>query len=109
MEGRRVDFGRRQHIAELLQQLAELQFVLQRDCDVAVADLAAQSTKFAVVGDERGQGGVGAFDEGDGPEVGQLGRAAGDVGDEVSECGGWFVLSASGEEGGELGEVAAGV
>ena len=62
--------------------------MLQRDGDVTFTDRAAQTAQRAVVGDKRGQGGVGAFDEGDGAEVGQLGRAAGDVGEEVASVAG---------------------
>jgi hypothetical protein len=49
---------------------------------MAVADRIAQSAECAVVGDERGQCRVGAFDHASVPEVRQLRGAASDIADE---------------------------
>lgn len=47
------------------------------------ADGAAQGAQGAVVGDERGQCGVGAFDHAGVPEVGKLGGAARHIAEEA--------------------------
>ena len=46
------------------------------------ANRMAQGTKSAIVGDERGQRAVGAFDHPGVSEVGELRAAAGDIADE---------------------------
>jgi hypothetical protein len=74
-----------------------------------VADRVAQRAEAAVVGDERGGGGIGAFEHAGVAEVGELPGSAVDIRDEGAQGAGQFVLGALGEECGELSEFAAGV
>jgi hypothetical protein len=85
---------------------AELQFRVEWDGEVPVADLPAEGACCAVAGDECGQGRVGAFDHAEVAEVGQLPCSAGDVLDECVQSGGQFVLGSAGQEVGELGGFA---
>ena len=65
-----------------------------------VADPAAQRPQRAVASDERGRGGVGAFDHPDVTEVGELPGPALDISDEGLQRVGQFVSDAVVEEGG---------
>ena len=61
---------------------------------MAVAEGAAQTTKCAVAGEQRGQRGVGAFDHAGVTEVGQLRGTTGDIADERRQRAGQLVFAA---------------
>ena len=69
-------------VAEFQQRGAELQLVVEGDRQMAVTEQVAQGAQRAVMGDERGQRGVGSSDHAGVAKVCQLRGAAGDITDE---------------------------
>ncbi|MBY8853269.1 hypothetical protein K7G98_35570, partial [Saccharothrix sp. MB29] len=99
---------RRDDMPQFEQGLAELQLLVRPDGEVAgVNDQTAQRARGTVAGDQRGERGIGALDDADVAEIGQLRTPPLDVRDQRAHRIGQVVLGPLGEEVDEPTEVAA--